>query len=104
MVTTNNRNRETALFDFWRIRQDDDEIEGELTNRWSGLTTYNYIERSKLMWPCRPEMGSLVQREPIAEGATLTGTLTDDDVELELLGQSLDGELRFRAVFEAERE
>jgi hypothetical protein len=40
--------------------------------------------------------------DDIAEGAELTGTISDDAVDLEVLGQSLDREVRFRARIHAE--
>jgi hypothetical protein len=102
-LLTDTRDGRSALFDYWDISQQGDEISGVLTDRWAGLPTYNFIEATQLLIPCRPELGTLVQRDSIAEGAELTGTVTEDRVELEVIAQSLDRELRFRAVIEADR-
>lgn len=102
-VLTDVSDSDSVLFDYWDISRQGDEVSGVLTDRWAGLPPYNYIEGSQLLVPCRPELGTLVQRDSIAEGTELTGTVTADRVELEVVAQSLDRESRFRAVIEADR-
>ena len=41
--------------------------------------------------------------DQLMEGATITGAADDDTIELEILGQSLDREKRFRARIQVER-
>jgi hypothetical protein len=103
LVLTDVSDGRSVLFDYWDIDREGDDLSGVLTDRWAGLPTYNYIEATQLLVPCRPELGTLVQRDAIAEGAELTGTLTDDGVTIEVFAQSLDRELRFHVVIEADR-
>ena len=101
-IITDGRDGRSAIFDYWDIEADGEEVSGVLTDRWAPIT-YNYIETAQLLVPCRRELGSIAQRDSIAEGAELAGTITEDRVELEVLAQSLDREVRFRAVVDAEQ-
>ena len=102
-VVTDTRDGRSALIDYWDIDQDGDDISGVLTDRWPGLI-FNSIETSQLLIPCQPQFGGFSMPDAIAEGAELTGTVTDDSIELEVLGQSFDREVRFHGVIEVERE
>ena len=101
-VITDGRDGRSAIFDYWDVDADGEEVSGVLTDRWAPII-YNSIEATQLLVPCRAELGTIVQRDSIAEGAELTGTVTEDRVELEVLAQSFDRELRFRAVVDAEQ-
>jgi hypothetical protein len=90
----------SALFDYWHIDEDAGEITGTLTDRWPGVA-FNKITTAQPLVPCSPGF-TLALPDDIAEGAQLTGTVSEDAVDLEILGQSLDREVRFRARVHAE--
>lgn len=101
-VVTNSESGDTVLLDYWDLDQDGDGgVAGVLTDRWPGLA-FNDITTAQPLVPCQPGI-VLAQTDDIAEGAELAGTVTDDHVHLEILGQSLDREIRFYAVVEADR-
>jgi hypothetical protein len=100
-VATDQQDGRSVLIDYWDIDQDGDDFSGVLTDRWPGLV-FNTISTNQLLVPCRPELGSFALSDPVAEGAGLEGTLTDDGILLEVLAQSLDREVRFRATIEVE--
>ncbi len=102
-VVTDTTDGESALIDYWDIDRDGADFSGVLTDRWPGLV-YNYLETSQLIVPCRPEMGAIAMPDSIAEGAELAGTFTSDGMELEVLAQTYDREVAFRAVVDVERE
>jgi hypothetical protein len=102
-VARNNRTGETVLLDYWDIDQRGDDIDGEMTER-GPISVLNSISTADLFWPCRPDMGSMILPEEIAAGATLTGTVSDDSIELKLIGQSFSREVRFRATIEVDLE
>jgi hypothetical protein len=99
-VMTDPSDQRSALFDYWRIEEDDGELTGVLTDRWPGVA-FNEITTAQPLIPCTDGM-TLVLPDDIAEGAELTGTVVGDAVDLEILGQSLDREVRFRARIHAE--
>jgi hypothetical protein len=102
-VARNNQTGETVLLDYWDIDQRGDDITGEMTER-GPISVLNSISTEQLFWPCRPDMGSMIMPHEIDTGAELTGTVSDDDIDLELVGQSFSREVRFRATIEVERE
>jgi hypothetical protein len=102
-VVTDTRDGRSALFDYWDITERDGAIEGVLTDRWPGVAI-NTIQTSSLLVPCRPELGTLYSTDTIAEGATLDGRVGGDEIDLDLVGQSLDRERRFRVRLTAERD
>jgi hypothetical protein len=101
-VVTDTRDGRSALFDYWDITERDGAIEGVLTDRWPGVAI-NTIQTSSLLVPCRPELGTLYSTDTIAEGATLAGRVGGDEIDLDLIGQSLDRERRFRVRLTADR-
>jgi hypothetical protein len=101
-VVLDPRNGQRVLFDYWDIDQDGDEINGVLTDRWPGVAL-NTISTAQLIVPCQTGL-VMVMPDTIAEGAEIEGTVDDDAVDLQLLGQSFDREVRFRASIEAERD
>lgn len=96
-VVTDPRDGRSALFDYWNIDQSGDDFSGVLTDRWPGVA-YNQISSTSLLVPCRPELGTLASTDTIAEGAQLAGRFTDDGLQIEILAQSYDTELRFHAI------
>jgi hypothetical protein len=101
-VVTDTRDGRSALIDYWDIDQHGDQITGALTDHWPGLS-YNSIDTQQLLVPCQPNLGALTLSDPIAEGAQLAGTVTKDRITLQLVGQSLDREERFRATIAVRR-
>jgi hypothetical protein len=100
-VATDTRDGESFVIDYWDIEEDDGEVEGTLTDRWPGLA-YNLITTSQPIVPCQPGL-TMALPDTIAEGAQLSGTIDEDEAELELRGQSYDQEVRFRAVIDVTR-
>jgi len=101
-VVANVESGDTVLLDYWDLDQDaDGSIAGVLTDRWPGFA-YNDITTAQPLVPCQPDI-VLAQTDDVAEGAQLSGSVTDDHVHLEILGQSLDQEIRFFAVIDADR-
>jgi len=100
-VVTDPTDGRSALIDYWDIDQSGDQVDGVLTDRWPGLVL-NTIDTTQLLVPCRPELGSFPMSDSIAEGAQLSGSIGDGGVHLEVLAQSYDREVRFRAVIDAE--
>jgi hypothetical protein len=99
-VVTDTVDGRSAVIDYWDIDEVDGEIEGTLTDRWPGLA-YNLITTSQPIVPCVEGLDAALP-DQIAQGATLTGTISEDTIALELFGQSLDREVRFHAVIEAQ--
>jgi hypothetical protein len=102
-VVHDSRDGREALIDYWDIDQQGDRVTGVLTDRWPGVAL-NSITTTQLLVPCSPNLGSIALPDTIAEGAQLSGTVTRDRVRLQLVGQSFDREVRFRATIDAERE
>jgi hypothetical protein len=102
-VVHDSRDGREALIDYWDIEQQGDRVTGVLTDRWPGVAL-NTITTTQLLVPCNRNLGSIALPDTIAEGAQLTGTVTRDRVRLQVVGQSFDREVRFRATIDAERE
>jgi hypothetical protein len=100
-VAADNRTGTTVLFDYWSLDADGDELTGTLTDRWPGFAM-NTITTEQPLVPCQDGI-TLAMPDQLMEGAELRAAVDGDDVELELLAQSLDRETRFRATIEAER-
>lgn len=100
-VAADTKSDTTVLFDYWRIREDDGEIEGMLTDRWSGFAL-NTITTEQPLVMCTPGFPIAVP-DQLMEGAAITGAGDGETLELEIIGQSLDRESRFRASIDVER-
>lgn len=100
-VVTDPRDGRSTLLDYWDIDEDGDGVEGVLTDRWPGYVL-NTISTAQLIVPCQTGL-VFVMPDSIAEGARLAGSVTEDRVRLQLVGQSFDREVRFRATVTTRR-
>jgi hypothetical protein len=97
------RDGKFVLFEYWRITQRGSRLEGRFVEGWrlAGLGA-NVFPTTRLNVPCLPHLGwSPLTLQPIAEGAELTGTVTDSSFDLTVVGQTLDKERVFRARIKA---
>jgi hypothetical protein len=102
-VATDQRNKQNILIDYWDIDQSGREIRGTLTNRTPGLYLNTMQTMRPLGHPCQTVTPRMPVMVAIAEGAKLSGTVTNSSIELELLAQTIDSERRIRADFDVER-
>jgi hypothetical protein len=104
-VSADPRDGRRTLFAYWKITRRGSRLDGRLTQSWrqAGLAL-NLFPTDRLIVPCRPDLGVLPRSfQTIAEGATLTGSLTDHRVDLTVKGQTFDRERRFTARISATR-
>jgi hypothetical protein len=95
-----------VLFEYWRTNVNGSSIQAELVNSWrrAGLAA-NVFPTDRLIVPCRPELGLLPKSiQTINEGAQMEGSITDEQVELTIRGETFDKERRFVARVTATRE
>jgi hypothetical protein len=94
-----------VLFEYWRMNVQGASVDAELTNSWrqAGLVL-NIFPTDTLIVPCRPELGMIPGSiQPIEEGARMSGTITDEQVELTISGQTTNHERRFEGRVTASR-
>jgi hypothetical protein len=94
-----------VLFEYWKTNVQGSEIRAELVNSWrrAGLAA-NVFPTDRLIVPCRPELGLIPKSiQTINEGARLEGSITDEDVDLTITGETFDKERRFVAHVTATR-
>ena len=101
-VATDQRDGRSVVIDYWDIDQQGRQIRGVLTNRLPGLNLNSMQTSRPLGDPCQTQSPALAMMVAISEGATLSGTINTTSMKLELLGQTIDRERRFRAVFDVE--
>jgi hypothetical protein len=104
-VGSDARDGSPILFEYWRIRASGSRLEGQLVQSWrrAGLAA-NIFPTDRLIVPCRPDLGLLPRTiQTINEGARLSGTVTDQRVDLTIRGQTFDKERRFTARVTAAR-
>jgi hypothetical protein len=91
-----------VLFEYWKMDVQASAIEGELTNSWrqAGLAL-NAFPTDRPIVPCQP--GVMRTLQTIEEGARLDGSITDEQAELTITGQTFDHERRFVARVSAAR-
>jgi hypothetical protein len=94
-----------VLFEYWRMDVQGSNVQGELVNSWrSAGLVLNIFPTDRLLVPCRPELGMIPRSiQPIEEGARLEGSITDENAELTITGQTLDHERRFTGRITAAR-
>ena len=102
-VATDNRDGRGMVVNYWDIDQQGRQIRGVLTNRFPGLNLNSFQTVRPLGDPCSAQSPAMAYLVAIAEGATLSGTVTDTSIKFELLGQTIDTERRFRAAFDVKR-
>jgi hypothetical protein len=104
LLLTDPRDGRSAVFDYWDISARGDTITGTLTDSWAqyGLDV-NQIRTTAPLTPCQPAGPALSDENPIAEGARLTGTVTDEQVRVTITGRTLHQPVKFRATFDLQR-
>jgi hypothetical protein len=99
-------NGNLTLFEYWSMNVQGSHVQGELVNSWrrAGLAA-NVFPTDRLVVPCRPDLGVIPKSiQTINEGAQMRGTITDEQVELEIRGETFDKERRFVAEVTATRQ
>jgi hypothetical protein len=91
-----------ALLDYWDIDLRGRTFTGVLDHPWPG-PDQNYVRTAQLLVTCRPEFPTIALPDAMAQGATLSGRSSGSEIELEIVGRTLDNEVRFRSVIEVER-
>jgi hypothetical protein len=93
-----------VMLQYWQLETDGTEVRGTLTDshRREG-TVLNVLSSATPIVTCRPEFGTYPMEFPIAQGAALRGTITEDEVALEITGASTDRQRAFRSVVSATR-
>jgi hypothetical protein len=104
LLLTDPRDRRSAVFDYWDLSARGSTITGTLTDSWAdyGLAV-NQIRTSAPLVPCQPGAPSLSDENPIAEGARLTGTVTDERIRVSITGTTLHQPVKFRVTFDLRR-
>jgi len=104
LLLTDPRDGRSVVFDYWDIGARESTITGTLTDSWAeyGLAV-NQIRTTGPLVPCQPGGPTLADENPIADGARLTGTLTDQRVRVTITGQTLHQPVKFRATFDLRR-
>ena len=95
-----------VLFEYWKTNVQGSNIQAELVESWrsAGLAA-NIFPTDRLIVPCRPELGLLPRSiQTINEGARMQGTITDQQVDLTITGETFDKERRFEARVTATRQ
>jgi hypothetical protein len=101
-----NPNGALVLFEYWKMNVQGSNVDGELVNSWrrAGLAA-NVFPTDRLIVPCRPELGVIPKSiQTLDEGARMRGTVTDEQVDLTITGQTFDKERRFDAQVTATRQ
>jgi hypothetical protein len=90
-----------ALLDYWDIDLRGRSFAGVLEHRYpaSGV---NYVRTEQLLVTCQPQYPTIALPDEMALGAELAGSSSGDEIELEVVGRTVDEEVRFRLEVEAE--
>jgi hypothetical protein len=99
-------NGNLVLFEYWNMNVQGSDVQGELVNSWrrAGLAA-NVFPTDRLVVPCRPDLGVIPKSiQTINEGARMRGTISDEQVELTITGETFDKERRFIARVSATRQ
>jgi hypothetical protein len=104
LLLTDPRDGRSVVFDYWDLSTRGSVVSGTLTDSWAryGLAV-NQIRTTAPLVPCQPGAPSLSDENPIAEGARLTGTVTDERIRVTITGQTLHQPVKFRANFDLRR-
>lgn len=89
---------------YWNLALNGAALSGTLVqdHREEGAA-FNLLAAHQELVPCQPQFGSYVNQLAIAEGATLTGTVTPQQVQLAISGATIDTFHQFDAVITANR-
>jgi hypothetical protein len=104
LLLTDPRDGRSVVFDYWDISARGSTITGTLTDAWvqHGVAV-NQIRTTAPLVPCQPGGPSLSDENPIAEGARISGTVTEERVRVTITGQTLHQPVKFRATFDLRR-
>ncbi len=100
-LTPDSEGNDEALIQYWSFQQSGDEVTGTLNDADGGVDGYyNDLNLDKQLVPCRPDLGTL-DAFPLAmaDGTTMTGTISDGHVDLVIQGETTDGSAAFTAEF-----
>jgi hypothetical protein len=89
---------------YWRLALAGNQLTGTLVedNREAGAA-FNLLAAHQELLACNPNFGTYVNQLDIAEGATLTGTVTAQQVQLRITGRTFAGFHQFVAAITANR-
>jgi hypothetical protein len=89
---------------YWNLAITGNAITGTLVqdHREEGAA-FNLLAAHQELLACQPSFGTYVNQLPIAEGATLTGSITAQQVQLRIVGRSFDTFRQFTAEIAAAR-
>lgn len=93
------------LFQFWELQaQDDSTFVGTLTDPHNAeALSVNLLNVETSLVPGRPTLGTLPLPKAMGAGTQLVGTVTDQSVELQLQGATIDEYTRFSSQLAANR-
>lgn len=86
----------SLILQYWNLAINGNAITGTLVEdqREQGAA-FNLLAAHQELLACQPQFGTYVNQLAIAEGATLTGTITAQQVQLRIVGQTIDTFHRF---------
>jgi hypothetical protein len=94
----------SQILQYWRLALNGTALTGTLVEdqREEGAA-FNLLAAHVELLACQPQFGTFVNQLPIAEGSTLTGTITAQAIQLRIVGNTLDTFHPFVAEFTAAR-
>lgn len=94
----------SLVLQYWNLALNGTALTGTLVqdHREEGAA-FNLLAAWQEVVPCQPQFGSYVNQLAIAEGATLTGTVTPQQIQLRISGATIDTFHRFAAEITATR-
>jgi hypothetical protein len=94
----------SLILQYWNLAFDGTNLSGTLVqdHREEGAA-FNLLAAWRELAPCQPQLGSYVDQLAVAEGATLTGTVTPQQVQLRISGRTIDTFHEFVADIAATR-
>jgi hypothetical protein len=94
----------SLILQYWDLRLSGTALTGTLTqDHKEEAAALNLLSTELELVPCRPSLGEIGFVLPVAEGATLTGTLTEHQATLHVEGHTYDGSRTFVADVTASR-
>ncbi|MGE3359209.1 MAG: hypothetical protein AB7O92_21500, partial [Acidimicrobiia bacterium] len=106
LVATTPETMRQVVLQYWGYELRNGQLQGTLGNdHIAEGAAINLINGQNLLVPCRPELGELPGGMPaaVAEGATISGSLTETNAQLRLQGATTDGLRAFTVTISASR-
>ncbi|WP_100498913.1 hypothetical protein [Geodermatophilus chilensis] len=89
---------------YWDLQFDGLNVSGQLVqDHVEEAAAGNLLTSSAQLVPCRPSLGVIPSMDAIAEGSALAGTVTEGQVQLQVVGNVTTGLRPFSAVITADR-